>query len=499
MRDRILGPTGGWRRRRLLVPLLLVAVVGLALGIVNLASAGPVGTAAGFEDDDGNLAVDSTFDWNGFSAATWTGTAPFRTSSLTASGWAFTGLEDAQATTSDTAFAGGTKQDDDCASVITQKADNKADLKRYYVAHKTVNGHEFLELAWIRITQNTTSPSAHVAFEFNKGSSACPAGSDGLVHRSDGDMLIVYDFEGGSTDLPTLRLERWTTDSADSCEVGSHDPPCWGPAQVLTDPAGCISNTPCAEGKVNTTATALDEVAPSNETLGLSEFGEAGIDLTDAGVVTTIGCGGFGKTYAVSRTSGNSATAQMKDLVGPGNLATDCGALKVTKTSTKGNAALAGATFEVKDPNGVVIKDPNGNSVWTTGSDGTFCVSNLPIANGYTVQEKSAPTGYKINDTTVRTVNVTGAGTCTSGAATASFTDTPLSTVEVKFTSLAGTGVTTSQIVCKQGTTVVAANSENGSADDETTPVRDDTDEVFGNGTSGLEPGVYTCTIDIDP
>jgi hypothetical protein len=69
----------------------------------------------------------------------------------------------------------------------------------------------------------------------------------------------------------------------------------------------------------------------------------------------------------------------------------------------------------------------------------------------------------------------------------------------VKFTSLAGAGKTTAQIVCKQGNTVVAAQSENGGNDDETTPVRDDTDETFGNGTSTLVPGVYTCTVDIDP
>ena len=45
-----------------------------------------------------------------------------------------------------------------------------------------------------------TSASAHVGFEFNQGTTACPAGSDGLVQRTAGDMLIVYDFEGGSAD-----------------------------------------------------------------------------------------------------------------------------------------------------------------------------------------------------------------------------------------------------------------------------------------------------------
>jgi hypothetical protein len=31
----------------------------------------------------------------------------------------------------------------------------------------------FLGLAWVRIPQNTTSPSAHIGFEFSKGTTAC--------------------------------------------------------------------------------------------------------------------------------------------------------------------------------------------------------------------------------------------------------------------------------------------------------------------------------------
>ena len=52
-------------------------------------------------------------------------------------GWPFLGLEDAQAANGDTAFAGGTKQDDNCATVSDRKAPNKDDLKRIYVSSKT--------------------------------------------------------------------------------------------------------------------------------------------------------------------------------------------------------------------------------------------------------------------------------------------------------------------------------------------------------------------------
>jgi Prealbumin-like fold domain len=408
MRERILGPTGGWRRRRLLVPLLLVAVVGLALGIVNLASAGPVGTAIGFEDDDGNLAVNSTFDWNGFSPVTWSphpATEPTRqTDDKTVSGFQFKGIEDWQATTSDTAFAGGTKQDDECATVGTGKAPNKDDLKRIYLASKTgADGHTYLELAWVRIPQNTTSPSAHIGFEFNQGDTECGGSSDGLVERTRGDMLIVYDFEGGTTDVPTLTLRRWVdgTVTGDSCEVGSHTPPCWGPATNLT--AGGF-----AEGKVNTTATAVDTLTPPalssstgtsvSSTLGLNEFGEAGIDLTGAGVFAEGTCASFGKAFGVSRSSGNSDTAQMKDLVGPADFSlSNCGEIKIIKhTDPPGvdqnfdfTSTIAGSELSCSPdttPASFTLND---------SADDTEDCTNVP-AGSYTVTEGADPTGFTL-------------------------------------------------------------------------------------------------------
>ena len=45
---------------------------------------------------------------------------------------------------------------------VAADLNNKADLKRIYVASKTLgDGHTYLALAWVRIPQNTTSPSAH--------------------------------------------------------------------------------------------------------------------------------------------------------------------------------------------------------------------------------------------------------------------------------------------------------------------------------------------------
>jgi len=233
-------------------------------------------------------------------------------------------------------------------------------------------------------------------------------------------MLIVYDFEGSSTDNPTLTLRRWVTSGA--CEISSNSPPCWGTATNLT--AGGF-----AEGKVNTTATAQDTVAPSTETLGLNEFGEAGIDLSAAGVFSGSTCESFGKAYAVSRSSGNSGTAQMKDLAGPTDFTLqNCGTIKIIKhTDPRGvNQAFGYTTTGGLSPSTFTLND-NGN---TTGdsSGNTRTYSNVK-AGSYSVTEDADPTGFAFdslsctdssgNSTTTsgRTANITVAGggttTCT--------------------------------------------------------------------------------------
>jgi hypothetical protein len=352
MTERVLGPTGGRRRKRLLVfvPLFALAALILVIG----ASAGPVSNAAEFEGDDGNLVKGTSssatecaatpIDWNCFKPISWsTGTTPYRQADKVALGWEFKGIEDAQELTSDTAFAGGTKQDNDCATVNTGKAPNKDDLKRIYVASSVVNGKTYLALGWVRIPQNTTSASAHVAFEFNQGSTPCTGtGHDGLVQRSllnGGDLLVVYDFEGGA-ESPTIKLLRWK--NTGTCEQTGKSAATTGPCWVKTSDATAAG---IAEAKVNVGSDALDQLAPPtapatasvDETLHDSEFGEAIINLTDAEVfpANPTSCFTLGKVFAVSRSSGNSGLAQMKDLDGPGNISiSNCAQVIIRKVTS---------------------------------------------------------------------------------------------------------------------------------------------------------------------
>lgn len=413
-------------RKRVLAGAAVVAMAGF--GLVGPVVAGTVGTASGFEDDDGNLAVNTTFDWNGFSPTTWTGTSPYRTSTKTASGWSFTGLEDAQATNSDTAFAGGTKQDNACASVTGGKAPNKDDLKRAYVSSKTVGGDVYLNLAWVRIPQNTTSPSAHIGFEFNQSRVACGAGSGGLVRRTAGDMLIVYDFEGGSTDVPTITLRRWVSSGA--CEVASDTAPCWGPSTNLTASG-------FAEAKVNTGGSVLDAIGPASENLGTNEFGEAGINLTDAGVFSSSSCTAFGKTYAVSRSSGNSATAQMKDLVGPGDInITNCGRVIIHKATVPSpdptDSSFTYSTTGGLSPATFSLKDQGTQDYGSTVFAGSYTVSeDDPSADNFSLTGLDCTASVTTNGTTVSTNLATR---------TATFDLKPLDTVECTFTNTLQTG-----------------------------------------------------------
>jgi hypothetical protein len=168
---------------------------------------------------------------------------------------------------------------------------------------------------------------------------------------------------------------------------------------------------------------------------------------------------------------------------------------------------LGGATFEITpDPftgtGTLTITDNAAGDSYAAA--GLICLNNVAPGT-YSVRETAAPTGYLADPDTESVA--TSSQSCSSRqtanpddqTADVTFVNIPLSTIRVVFDSLA-TGAsgdaTVASIVCEDAVgTTVPANSENNGPD----PARDDTDETFGNGTTTLEPGVYTCTVDIDP
>jgi hypothetical protein len=160
----------------------------------------------------------------------------------------------------------------------------------------------------------------------------------------------------------------------------------------------------------------------------------------------------------------------------------------VTKTSSKDDSGLAGAEFDIEDADGNLVAHV------TTDANGEACVDGLTFGD-YSVTETDAPPGYEIDDTTAHAVTVDNAADCDDdpyGGESTSFSDTPLSEIEVQFRSLAGPGVTKASIVCEDSTpSPVDPVSENGDPD----PALDDTDETF----TDLPPDTYKCTVVVDP
>jgi hypothetical protein len=149
------------------------------------------------------------------------------------------------------------------------------------------------------------------------------------------------------------------------------------------------------------------------------------------------------------------------------------GAIEISKTTTKGDAPLANATFSISGPSGTFSVK--------TDATGTVCKDNL-LFGSYDVQETAAPTGYQINDTSVHTVSVDTQAACGSGnEVPLSFSDTPLSKITVSFQSLAGSGVTTATIEC--------------TGDSGYSNLPESTPKVLNN----LVPGTYSCTVVVDP
>ena len=492
------------QRRKGRAAWLSATAVAVALVVVaGVAFAGPVATSAGFQGDDGNLAddgADASIDWNSFTPVSWTGTAPYRQAQSTEGAYSFTGVEDDQTSGTDTAFAGGTKQDDECATVKAgPKPPNKDDLKRAYFADATVtvgtDDHIFLALAWVRIAQNTTSASAHVGFEFNQSDVACGPASDGLVERTEGDLLVVYDFEGGSGDLPTLTSREWVLSGA--CEVGSSSPPCWGPATNLT--AGGF-----AEARVNTSVVGpvVDALAPTavggttNQTLQLNEFGEAIIDLTDAEILDASECFAFGKAYAVSRSSGNSAQAQMKDLAGPGEVdIKNCGSVIIRKETDPDEDPNA-TSFDY-DTTGELDASEDATAEFSLMDDGSKDYGDAVFAGSYGVSERDPSPNYALQSIDCSASDTTNGSTVTPNVATrtVSFTLAAEDTIDCTFTNELQQGAlviekrstkTNNPLVSQAGAVFSYDSSsvtDNGVGDEDTT--------VGEICVSGLAPGDY--------
>lgn len=286
------------RRRR--PGVVLTAVLGLSVGLLSVLPAAP---AAGlpnstFESTDGNLLVDGAKDWANIGIV-----CP-----ATAPGSTPTCALDRPTGATDDSLGQGSKDNDETVTVVTGSIpNNKSDLSRFYLATETIGTDVFLYLATERVN---TLGTANYSIELNQLVQPDPPASGAWqLSRLAGDVLILFDFKsGGQVDKVELGLATWVTSgNPKSVSEASNTVPCWGKVLDL-DEAGF------ADGAVNTTPV-VDPIPPNApRTLPEITFGEAAINLTQAGVLNP--CLGFGSAMVRSRASA-AFNAELKDFIAP--------------------------------------------------------------------------------------------------------------------------------------------------------------------------------------
>src|SRR5205807_502552 len=248
----------GWGRRSMFrkfdrlqrVGALLIALITLG-ALVVFASPGGAVTGSTFESSDGNLLVNSAGNKD------WANAPSLVRQADKASG------------TSDDAFGQGAKEDISNPSVGSGSIPpNKSDLTQFYASHEVVSGNTFLYLGWER---SNILGNANMDFEFNQSKTLTANGV--TPQRSAGDFLVTFDFTNGGGN-PVLGLLTWVTSGPTSQCFSANALPCWG---NRTD----LSAAGFADGAVNS-GPVLDPY--TNQTLPGLTFGEAGINLTTAGV-----------------------------------------------------------------------------------------------------------------------------------------------------------------------------------------------------------------------
>ena len=453
----------------------------------------------------------------------------------------------------DESFGQGTKEDTAVPTIVDGSIPpNKSDLKFFGVWQEgtTVNG--FLHMFWSRVQD--PSGTTNMDFEFNKNKAAAGQGNGVTPLRTAGDLLITYDLSRGGTQ-PTLSMREWTGSqwgptqnltasgkatwsintasipAGDSDGLGAHDPRTFGEASI--DLSAIFTGTGCqtfgsaylkSRASDSFTAALKDFVPP--EPINISNCGSVKITKTDdanpaqplAGAeftlyndlapvggtrgaedtITTLKCttpaSGIctissvpqGEYWVVETvTPANHATAadQHATVVADTEVSLTFvdprlrGAIEVTKTrkhkaAPGGTGPHAGVDFTV---NGVTK---------ATDANGKACFDNL-IFGQYSVHE-TVPAGYSGEaDKNVTVNNKASCSDATYVGETVSFVNTPLTNLTVSVESQV-VGGTASKITCTNQAPTPA---------DATPNAYDDTSETVVN----LPPGVYTCTVDIDP
>lgn len=392
MTERVFGPTGSRRRRR----------VGLMFGLAAVSSLVLVVAAGGAQ------LAPSTFEIDGNKNVTTGGNTDWLSPPPNL-------VTQADSTTgpTDESFTQGTKED--TAVPVLEFGSippNKSDLTEFQSAYETLSvggaQHTFVYLNW---TRTNTLGSANMDFELNQSSTKSSNGVTPI--RTAGDVLVAYDFASGGSNV-SVRVSKWITSGA--CEANGGKAPCWGPLSADLSGNGALA------------AISADQ-----------KFGELAIDLQAANLVGTTDCIGFASGYLKSRSS-DAFTAALKDFVPPANVnIVTCQpqVIRIKKVDGSGSP-LSGAVMQLwkdVDNSGTINtgdtqvapdSPTSGTSNCTTTGDGIGnCIFTFssPAQNGtYIARELTPPNGYTTSAPDVAQSITVGN---TANTFTLSFTNNP--------------------------------------------------------------------------
>lgn len=246
---------------------------------------------------------------------------------------------------------------------------DKGNILRAYVDSRLTANKAYVDLAWIR--QGVSGGGdVHLNFEFSQhGTAQAPASftpGPCPIDRASGDLLVTYDFPGGSSD-PDIKAFKWAAGNAGGNEGSWID-----------------QNLPASAAKAAVNQVSVAD--PFDGTIDPGRFGEATIDLLAAIPPDPNGhCTTFGYMNVRSRSSGESITSALQDKLPTTAIdLSTCGKIIVHKTDDHVPPhALAGAVFGLyKDsPNGAPIaqatSQADGSATFDTIDPGTYFVKEL--------------------------------------------------------------------------------------------------------------------------
>jgi hypothetical protein len=261
-------------------------------------------------------------------------------------------------------YGGGSKESDSCPTSASGTAAPKDDLDQMWIDSADTASGVIAYMAWHRLDTSGTTTSD---FELNRQGSATP----GCFNRSQGDMLITYDFQGSGPFTISVMAHVWDATHSKWTDF---------PLRSSSWLAGINHD---------------------------GSFGEMAINLTAAGLLDSELCQDVTSVTAKTRSSSASFENEIKDWVTLGVTVSNCGHIDIHKTDETG-APLPGAVFTLYTDGptgpGVPVSPPQS---CTTNASGTCTI--LDIRPGtYWVVETTTPEGHRTADPRRVTVALAG-------------------------------------------------------------------------------------------